>query len=155
MPKLDVTQWQDHPAATNRLTGQSNGPFSELVLGEQVNLSQLGAHLERLPPGSRSSFRHWHETEDELVYVLAGEVVLIEDEESVLRAGDAAAWKAGVAVAHCLENRSAQDATVLMVGTRAATGVVHYPDHGLVMRHDETGHQFFRADGSPVPESRD
>jgi uncharacterized cupin superfamily protein len=152
MPKLDTTRWQDHAATTHRLTGQSNGPFSELVLGDQAGLSQFGAHLERLPPGSRTSFRHWHETEDELVYVLDGEVVLIEDEESVLRAGDAAAWKAGVVVAHCLENRSARDATVLMVGTRAAAGVVHYPDHGLVLRHDESGHKFFRADGSPVPE---
>ena len=155
MPKLDITTWQDHPAKTHRLTGQSNGPFSELVLGDQAKLSQFGAHLERLPPGSRSSFRHWHETEDELVYVLEGEVVLIEDEESVLRVGDAAAWKAGVAVAHCLENRSAQPATVLMVGTRAASGVVHYPDHGLVLRHDENGHKFFRADGSPVPDPQD
>lgn len=152
MPKLKTTPWQHHPATTHRLTGQSNGPFSELVLGEQANLSQFGVHLERLPPGSRSSFRHWHETEDELIYVLDGEVVLIEDEEAVLHAGDAAAWKAGLAVAHCLENRSAQPATVLMVGTRAAAGVVHYPDHGLVLRHDENGHQYFRSDGSPVPE---
>lgn len=152
MPKLDTTTWRDHSATTHRLTGQSNGPFSELVLGDQAGLSQFGAHLERLPPGSRSSFRHWHETEDELVYVLDGEVVLVEDKESVLRAGDAAAWKAGAAVAHCLENRSAHLATVLMVGTRAASGVVHYPDHGLVLRHSADGHEFFRADGSPVHE---
>lgn len=75
MPKLDTTAWQDHAATLHRLTCQSNGPFSELVLSDQAKLSQFGVHLERLPPGSRSSFRHWHETEDELVYVLEGEVV--------------------------------------------------------------------------------
>lgn len=74
---------------------------------------------------------------------------------TVLRSGGVAAWKAGVAVAHCLENRSAHPAKVLMVGTRAASGVVHYPDHGLVLRHDEKGHKFFRADGSPLPEPQD
>lgn len=153
MPKLDMSRWQDFAAKVSRITGQSNGPFGELVLGEQAGLSQFGVHLERLPPGSRSSFRHWHETEDEFVHVLEGEVVLIEDTESLLRAGDAAAWKAGVGVGHCLENRSDRPATLLVVGTRATAGVVHYPDHGIVMHHDETGRKFFRLDGSPLDES--
>ncbi len=152
MPKLDITKWEDFPAKVNRFTGLSNGPFSELVLGEQAALTQFGVHIERLPPGSRSSFRHWHETEDELVYVLAGEVILIEETESTLGPGDAAAWKAGVPVGHCLENRSASEATVLVVGTRATQGVVHYSDHDVVMRHDEQGRRFFRKDGTPWPE---
>lgn len=152
MPKLDVTQWKHLPATVNRVTGTSNGPYSELVLGEQAGLSQVGVHVERLPPGSRSSFRHWHETEDELVYVLDGELVLIEDQECVLRAGDAAAWKAGAPVGHCLENRSQAPATLLVVGTRASEGAVHYSDHGVVMRHDPQGRKFYNDDGSPLPE---
>lgn len=152
MPKLDLTRWERFPARINRFTGLSNGPFSELVLGEQAGLTQFGVHLERLPPGSRSSFRHWHETEDELIYVLAGEVTLVEDTESTLKAGDAAAWKAGVPVGHCLENRSLTEATVLVVGTRAARGVVHYADHDVVMHHDDGHRRFFRRDGSPWPE---
>lgn len=151
MPKLDVSRWQDFPATINRFTGTSNGPWSELGLGEQAGLTQFGVHVERLPPGTRSSFRHWHETEDELVYVLAGEVVLVEDAETVLCAGDAAAWKAGTPVGHCLENRSDGPATVLVVGTRAAQGVVHYADHDVVLHHDADGRRFTRRDGTPLP----
>jgi uncharacterized cupin superfamily protein len=151
MPKLNVHAWQAFPAAVHRLTGSSNGPYAEVVLGEQQGLSQLSVRLERLPPGSRSSFRHWHETEDEFVFVVDGELVLLEDEETTLRTGDAAAWKAGVAVGHCLENRSASPATLLVVGARALRGVVHYPDHDIVMHHDEHGRRYTRASGTPLP----
>jgi uncharacterized cupin superfamily protein len=153
MPKLDLSRWQHVPAKVSRFTGTSNGPFSEVVLGEQAGLSQFGVHVERLPPGSRSSFRHWHETEDEFAYVLEGELVLVEDTETLLKAGDAAAWKAGVPVGHCLENRSAADAVLLVVGTRAARGTVHYADHDVVMHHDENGRRFVRRDGTPWPEN--
>jgi uncharacterized cupin superfamily protein len=150
MPKLDMDRWQDVAGHPNRLTGQDDGPYSELILGDPAGLTQFGVHLERMPPGSRSSHRHWHETEDEFVFVIAGELVLVEDQETTLRAGDAAAWAAGAPVAHCLENRSAADAVYLTVGTRAASGTVHYPDHGLVMRHDAAGRRFHRDDGTPV-----
>ena len=152
MPKLDHSKWEDFPAKVSRLTGISNGSYSEVVLGEQAGLSQFGVHMERLPPGSRSSFRHWHETEDEFVYVLQGEVVLVEDEETTLQAGDSAAWKAGAPVGHCLENRSNQAVQLLVVGTRAKHGTVHYSDYGIVMRHDESGRSFYRSDGSPIPD---
>ncbi len=151
MPKLDVTRWQHFPGKVSRFTGDSNGPYSEVVLGEQADLTQFGVHIERLPPGSRSSFRHWHETEDEFVYVLSGELVLIEDNELPLRAGEAAAWKAGVPTGHCLENRSDSDALFLTVGTRASRGVVHYSDHDVVMHHDAQGRHFYRKDGSAWP----
>jgi uncharacterized cupin superfamily protein len=77
-------------------------------------------------------------------------VVLIEDQETTLRAGDAAAWKAGSPVGHCLENRSSQVAQLLVVGTMAKQGVVHYADYDIVMQHDENGRRFYRADGSPI-----
>ncbi len=150
MPRLRTDGWQQRPGRPNRLTGQDDGPRARLALGDQAGLAQFGVHLERLPPGSRSSHRHWHETEDEFVYVVSGELVLVEDEESVLRAGDAAAWAAGAPVGHCLENRSAAEAVYLTVGARAPAGVVHYPDHGVVMRHDAAGVRFERGDGSPI-----
>jgi uncharacterized cupin superfamily protein len=150
MPKLDMDRWQAFPGTPNRLTGQNDGPYAQLVLGDQAALTQFGVHLERLPPGSRSSHRHWHETEDEFVYVLQGEVVLVEDTETPLHAGDAVAWPAAAPVAHCLENRSAADAVYLTVGTRAAAGAVHYPDHDIVMHHDAARRRFVRGDGSPV-----
>jgi uncharacterized cupin superfamily protein len=111
--------------------------------------------MQRLPPGSRSSFRHWHETEDEFVYVIQGEVVLVEDQETTLRAGDSAAWKAGVAVGHCLENRSNEVAQLLVVGARAIKGAVHYSDYGIVMRHETGSRSFYRTDGSPIPDPAD
>ena len=150
MPKIDVPAWTEGVGGFNALFGQGNGPYAEISLGDTVGLEQFGVRLERLPPGSRSSHRHWHETEDEFVYVLSGELVLVEDTESTLRAGDAAGWRAGLPVAHCLENRSSDEATILIVGTRSKAGVVHYPDHDVIMHHDGTGHRFTRSDGSPV-----
>jgi uncharacterized cupin superfamily protein len=150
MPRLDMDRWQQFPGKPNRLTGESNGPYAQLVLGDQAGLAQFGAQLERLPPGSRSSHRHWHETEDEFVFVISGELVLVEDEETTLHPGDAAAWAAGAPTGHCLVNRSGADAVYLVVGSRAAAGVVHYPDHDIVMHHDDAGQRFFRGNGSPM-----
>ena len=150
MPKIEKRGWQDHPGGPHPLTGEDTGPHSDIPLGDMVGLAQFGVHLERLPPGSKSSHRHWHETEDEFVYVLSGTLVLVEDEDVTLTAGDAAGWKAGVPVAHCIENRSGEDAVILVVGTRAAAGVVHYPDHDLVLRHEGEVRTFSRTDGTPV-----
>src|SRR6516165_4024958 len=75
-------------------------------LGNAAGLTQFGVNLTRLKPGAASAQRHWHTAEDEFVYVLAGEVVLCEDGgEVVMRAGDAAGFKAGVTNGHCLVNR--------------------------------------------------
>ena len=111
-------------------------------------------------------FLHWflQEQREEvssmsaLLDVVSGELVLDEDTgETVLRAGDAAAWKAGVAVAHRLVNRSGADATYLIVGTRAARDVRHFPDHGATAVEERTEGRptvrYFRADGSPIEES--
>lgn len=150
MPKLDTQTWTRHPGKPNRLTGINDGSYADIVLGDQAAVTQFGVRLERLEPGSRSAHRHWHETEDELIYVLDGALVLIEDSETLLNAGDAAGWAAGVPVGHCLENRSDRPATMLIVGTRAAKGVVHYPDHDVVMIHDANGRTFAREDGTPI-----
>src|SRR6185437_9167066 len=91
-------------------------------LGDAAGLTQFGVNLLRLAPGVWSSQRHWHSAEDEFAWVLQGEVVLVEDEgETILRAGDCAGWKAGAPNGHCLQNRSAADAVVLEVGTRLET----------------------------------
>ena len=148
MPKISTDDWTEYEGGPNPISGQDDGPFAKVPLGDVVGLTQFGVHLERLPPGSRSSHRHWHETEDEFVYLLSGELVLIENEETVLKAGDAAGWKAGEPVGHCLENRSSQDAVLLVVGTRGEAGVVHYPDHDVTLRHDAAGQTFTRLDGS-------
>jgi uncharacterized cupin superfamily protein len=95
-------------------------PNRTLWISEAGGLTQFGAFIEVLQPGSRSSIKHWHSAEDEMVYVLDGEITLVEDDtETVLRPGDAATFRAGVPVGHFLENRSAEATRCLVVGTRA------------------------------------
>lgn len=150
MPKIEFPAWTEGAGEPNKLFGHGNGPYAEVSLGDAVGLEQFGVRIERLPPGSRSSYRHWHETEDEFVYVLSGELVLVEEVECILKTGEAAGWRAGQPIAHCLENRSSSHATVLIVGMRSKVGVVHYPDDDIIMYHDETGQRFTRTDGSLV-----
>ena len=90
-------------------------------LGDAAGISQFGVNITRIKPGSASALRHWHEQEDEFIYVLEGELMLMEDTgETVLKSGDAAGFKCGNAVGHCLVNRGTRDAVYLEVGTRAA-----------------------------------
>ncbi len=152
MPKVAIPPFTVEVDTSHPVMGAMLGPYSHAVIGDAAGLTQFGCHLERLPPGSRSSHRHWHETEDELVYVLAGEVVLVEDTETVLRAGDAAAWRAGDPVGHCLDNRSAEDALYLVVGTRHADDTVHYPDAGLRLDKSGRHRRFTDATGRVVDE---
>ena len=100
------------------------------ALGDAAGLTDFGVNLLQLPPGAWSSQRHWHSQEDEFTWVLAGEVVLITDAgEEVLRAGDCAGFKAGIADGHHLQNRSNAPATVLEIGSRRpAEDVCSYSD---------------------------
>ncbi len=110
------------------------GSYSARLLSDAGSLTQFGAFVETLPPGSRSSHQHWHEREDEFIFVVSGKVTLIEgDQASEMQAGDAATFKAGVAVGHCLENRSAADASYLVVGTRSPDDVVHYTQKDMLL----------------------
>ena len=119
-------------------------------LGDAAGLTQFGVNLLRLPPGAWSAQRHWHVGEDELVYVLSGEVALVTDEgEEVLRPGDCAGFKAGDNNGHCLQNRSSADATVLEIGTRVPGGdTAYYPECDMVAR---PGGGYARRDGTPYP----
>jgi uncharacterized cupin superfamily protein len=117
----------------------SSQPNRTLWISEAAGLTQFGAFIEILQPGSRSSIKHWHSAEDEMVYVLDGEITLIEGvEETLLCAGDAAAFRAGVAVGHTLENRSAAPTRCLVVGTRAPVDKITYPDHDRVCHRDRS-----------------
>ena len=122
------------------------------ALGDVVGLTQFGVNITRIEPGQTSALRHWHEQEDEFIYMLEGELVLAEnDGETVLKAGDAAGFKAGSGIAHKLINRSDRDAVYFEVGTRAATERVHYPDVDLVMERDEKGRRYLHRNGEPYP----
>ena len=118
-------------------------------LGDAAGLNQFGVNLLRLPPGQWSAQRHWHRHEDEFVYVLEGEVVLVTDAgEAVLRAGDCAGFKAGEPDAHHLQNRSGREALILEVGSRHPGGDgAEYPDIDLRLAAGEKAWR--RKDGTP------
>ncbi len=113
-------------------------------------LTAFGVNLLTLPPGAWSSQRHWHTHEDELAFVLEGEVVLITDAgEEILRAGDCATFRAGDADGHHLVNRSGWDAKVLELGNHNPADRCVYPDADMVAEPQD---DFFRhADGTPYP----
>jgi uncharacterized cupin superfamily protein len=120
-------------------------------LGDAAGLSDFGVNLLRLAPGAWSSQRHWHSAEDEFVYVLEGEVVLITDTGAeILRPGDCAGFKAGVHDGHHLQNRTGRDAVVLEVGARKrAEDEGDYPDIDLRFLKGNGG--YVHKDGTPYP----
>ena len=94
--------------------------------------------------------RHWHENEDEFVYVLEGELMLVENEgETVMRPGDAAGFKAGVANGHHLLNRSDARRRLSRDRPRAKTERAHYADVDLAVVKDEAGLRYTRKNGTP------
>ena len=151
MPKIDIPNVE-----VEVFTGYP-APYRDAVagrerkrLGNAVGLDQFGVNLTRLKPGAASSQRHWHEMEDEFVYIVEGEVVLCEnDSETVLRPGDAAGWKAGVAIGHCLINRSARDAVYLEIGARAKHDRVDYPGVDMRVVKDDSGMHYLHKSGEP------
>jgi uncharacterized cupin superfamily protein len=119
-------------------------------LGNAAGLDQFGVNLTTLKPGGASALRHWHEKEDEFVYILEGEVVLIEDGgETVLRAGDAAGFKANEPNGHHLVNKSDRDAVYLEIGTRCKHERAAYPDVDLLVVRDENGIHYTHKNGQP------
>ena len=111
-------------------------------LGDAAGLTQFGVNLLRLPPGQWSSQRHWHAAEDEFVYVLEGEVVLVTDAgEELLRAGDCAGFPAGEPDGHHLQNRSGREAVLLEIGSRRpGEDAVDYPDIDLKVERGAAGY---------------
>ena len=151
MPKVDLGK-----ISIDTSTGYPP-PFNKVVegrsrkrLGRAAGLTHFGVNICTLKPGAASSQRHWHENEDEFVYVLEGEVVLREDGgETVLKPGDAAAWKAGVPNGHCLINRSDRNAVFIEVGTRASTERAHYSEIDMMVIRDEKGARYTKKNGEP------
>ena len=124
-------------------------------LGDAAGLSQFGVNQLRLPPGAWSSQRHWHTGQDEFVYVLAGEVVLVTDAgEEVLKAGDCAGFKANDGDGHHLQNRSDADVLLLEVGTRITDEQAFYPGIDLVFHGDGRPALYARNDGTPYADIR-
>jgi len=152
MPKIDIEAIEQSNA-----TGYP-APFDAEVEGRwwrrlapAGGLTLMGASHVVLKPGAWSSQRHWHESEDELVIMLSGEAVLIEDAgETMMRAGDVAAWAAGVQNGHHLVNRSDADCVFIAIGSGDRDGGGAYSD--IDMKFEADG--YFHKDGAPYPATR-
>jgi uncharacterized cupin superfamily protein len=119
-------------------------------LGEVFGLTVFGVNRTRLEPGAQSALRHWHDNQDEFVYVLEGEAVLITDEgESRLTPGTCAGFKAGVPNGHHIVNRSKQDFVYLEIGDRTPGGAAAYPDDDIAIAMTDGKMKFVHKDGTP------
>ena len=120
-------------------------------IGNHFGLTQMGVNLVHLPPGSESAIRHWHASEDEFVYVIEGELVLVTDGgEQTLRSGMTAGFPAGRADGHKLVNRGGETAVYLEVGSRPDGDDVTYPDDDLRLLKGDGKMEFVSADGSAL-----
>lgn len=154
MPKLDLAK---APVKTGSIYPAPYAAMmagrSSLRLGEAGGLTQFGVNLVTLAPGARSTLRHWHLHEDEFVMITQGTLTLIEDDgETEMNLGDCAAFPAGVPNGHCFVNRTENDATFLVVGTKAPHEVATYSDVDLVVEVGGGSARFTLKDGSPYSE---
>jgi uncharacterized cupin superfamily protein len=151
MPKIDLAAVPAHKGST--YPAPFDAPCADRIrqrLGDAGGLNDFGVNLMRLPPGAWSSQRHWQSREDEFLYVIAGELTLIEDgAETVLRAGDCAAFAKSIPNGHHLINKSDTMAVYLDIGTRSADDVTVYSD--IDMRISSADDLFVHKDGTPYP----
>lgn len=152
MPKIDI-----NAIPQTNATGYP-APFNHEVAGRWYRrlapisgLTQMGASHVVLKPGAWSSQRHWHAGEDELVIMLSGEAVLIEDDgETMMRAGDIAAFPAAAENGHHLQNRSDSDCVFVAISAGERSKGGSYPD--IDMKFDSDG--YYHKDGTPYPVAR-
>lgn len=153
MPRIDRTRAPE--GSGTRYPEPFAGPCRErrwLRLGDAAGLTQFGVNLLTLKPGVWSSQRHWHSAEDEFVYVVSGEVTLVDDAgEQILRTGDCAGFKAGDRNGHHFINQSTGDVVLLVVGSRNDADYGEYPDIDMKFSSNRYSGKggFTRKDGTP------
>lgn len=151
MPKIDITavpqrKGSGYPTPFAAAAGQR----IKQALGDAGELTDFGVNLTQLPPGAWSSQRHWHSSEDEFVYILSGELILVTDAgEQSLQANDCAAFPKNHADAHHLINRGTKMAVYLEIGSRSDIDRCHYPDVDLAW--DSQAGVYAHKDGSSYP----
>lgn len=152
MPKLDLSQIPFQTGSSYPEPYASEmGDRGRYALGDAGGLTQFGANLMVLQPGSKSSLRHWHKTEDEFVMVTAGELILVQDEgETLMHPGDFAAFKAGDTNGHHLINRTDQEARFLVIGTKVKSDVCTYSDVDMKVVMENGTDKFTRRDGTDL-----
>lgn len=125
-------------------------PREKRALGDASGLTKIGINHTTLAPGRASSMRHWHTHEDELVFVLSGEVVLVTDAgETTLRPGQCAGFPAGHTDGHQLVNRGTTPAVYLEISNRDQQDSAHYPDVDLLWNAPSAPGKYSHKDGTP------
>lgn len=149
MPKVELDS-----VTPSNATGYPD-PFHREVAGRWwkriaplAGLTEMGASHVTLEPGAWSSQRHWHDDEDELVIMLSGTAVLVEDDgETEVRAGDVLAWPKGVRNGHHLINRSDRPCSFIAISA-GPNGTGGYSDIDMMWTKDG---RFVRRDGTEYP----
>jgi uncharacterized cupin superfamily protein len=151
MPKIDIA------SVPKRHGGGYPAPFNDALagrirqrLGDAGGLTDYGVNITSLPPGGWSSQRHWHSHEDEFVYVVSGEVTLIEDGgETILHTGECAAFPKNTGNGHHLINRSAAPAAYIEIGSRHPDDLTTCSDVDMMSANSDG--RFVHKDGTPYP----
>lgn len=130
---------------------QNDPPWPGRVefLARPAGMTGLGVNIVTLDPGQRTSERHWHSDSDEALFVLDGQLTVLENDGAhLLLPGDSAIWPAGAQNGHTVENRSDAPARFLIAGTNPAHDTVHYPDLGQTRQVTPDGWCLLDADGA-------
>ena len=143
MPKINLinTKYSEgrYPRELIKYYQGNTDTYKQIKLGDLGKLTQFGVNKTILPKNSATAMRHWHEEEDEFVFIISGSAILVDqDGEHEMNAGDCATFKAGVNNGHAIVNKSNQDVVLLEIGTRAQKDIVHYTDKDLINDVDRT-----------------
>lgn len=152
LPAVDPATVEGHSGTfyPDERKGPSEGRIKQR-LGDAAGLTHFGVNLTTLPPGASSALRHWHQNEDEFIYVLEGELTVWSDVgEQVLTPGMAAGFPAGKPDGHCYLNKTNEPVVVLEVGNRVSEDVVTYPHDDLHLVKEPGNHQYFNKKGEPL-----
>jgi|TARA_B100001079_G_scaffold225597_1_gene202780 uncharacterized cupin superfamily protein len=143
MPKiyLNDTEYSEgrYPKELMQYYQGNTDTYKQIKVGDLGGLTQFGVNKTILPTNSATAMRHWHEEEDEFVFIISGSAILVDkDGEHEMNAGDCATFKAGDNNGHAIVNKSNEDVVLLEVGTRSQKEIVHYTDKDLINDVDRT-----------------
>jgi uncharacterized cupin superfamily protein len=143
MPKiyLNDTEYSEgrYPKELMQYYQGNTDTYKQIKVGDLGGLTQFGVNKTILPTNSATAMRHWHEEEDEFVFIISGSAILVDkDGEHEMNAGDCATFKAGDNNGHAIVNKSNEDVVLLEVGTRSQKEIVHYTNKDLINDVDRT-----------------
>ena len=143
MPKINLINTKysvgRYPKELIKYYQGNTDTYKQIKVGDLGGLTQFGVNKTILPKNSATAMRHWHDKEDEFVFIISGSATLVDkDGKHEMNAGDCATFKAGDNNGHAIVNKSTEDVVLLEVGTRAQKDIVHYTDKDLINDVDRT-----------------